>query len=337
MNGRGRTLPKKVEPKTARPSLAGHLRIARFDHWIKNVFVLPGIIVAVSMQPENLDAASLVIRAILGLLSTGLIASSNYVLNEILDAPFDRQHPIKKNRPVPAGQVNIPLGYVQWLVLMGLGAAVGSMISTSFVVAVLALWVMGIVYNVPPIRSKDKPYIDVLSEAVNNPIRFLLGWFIVGPTTVPPLSLLLSYWMVGSYFMGIKRYAEYREINDSGVAESYRKSFGVYNEQRLIVAIMFYASVAMLFFGAFIVRYRLELVLAFPMVAWVMATYLSISFKEHSAAQAPEKLYREPYLMVSIVACTIVIGALLFVDVPVLYRAFPPSIQSFSDLMSIPW
>jgi hypothetical protein len=138
--------------------------------------------------------------------------------------------------------------------------------------------------------------------------------------------------MVGCYFMAIKRYAEYRDIDDSSVAVSYRKSFGYYNERRLIVAIMFYASVAMLFFGAFIVRYRLDLVLTFPMVAVVMATYLSIAFKEHSAAQAPEKLYREPHLMISVVVCTIVIAALLFIDIPFLYRVFPASIQSISDL-----
>jgi hypothetical protein len=99
---------------------------------------------------------------------------------------------------------------------------------------------------------------------------------------------------------------------------------------------MFYASISMLFFGAFIVRYRLELVLAFPLVALVMATYLSIGFKKDSAAQAPEKLYREPPLMASIVLCTILIVVLLFVDIPVLYKVFPASVQSWSDLTTLP-
>ena len=83
-------------------------------------------------------------------------------------------------------------------------------------------------------------------------------------------------------------------------------------------------------------RYRLELVLSFPMVAVVMATYLSIAFKEQSAAQAPEKLYREPNLMVSVIVCTVLIGVLLFVDMPFLYRLFPASIQTLSDLTSFP-
>ena len=99
---------------------------------------------------------------------------------------------------------------------------------------------------------------------------------------------------------------------------------------------MFYASISMLFFGAFIVRYRLELVLAFPLVALVMATYLAIGFKPGSATQTPEKLYREPILMVSVVACAVLIAVLLFVDIPALHEIFPASVQSWSDLKSIP-
>src|SRR5258708_16297192 len=37
-----------------------------------------------------------------------LLASSNYVLNEILDARTDREHPVKRRRPIPSGRVRIP-------------------------------------------------------------------------------------------------------------------------------------------------------------------------------------------------------------------------------------
>ncbi len=82
----------------------------------------------------------------------------------------------------------------------------------------------------------------------------------------------------------------------------------------------------MLFFGAFIVRYRLELILTFPLVALVMAVYLSLAFKPESAAQHPEKLYRQQILMTSVGACFALMVVLLFVDLP-RFRAFstPPS------------
>src|SRR5207342_2099057 len=121
------------------------------------------------------------------------------------------------------------------------------------------------------------------SEAVNNALRLLAGWFIGSTLSVAPASLILSYWMVGCYFMAIKRYAEYREIGDPARAAAYRKSFAYYTLERLMVSIVFYGSAAMLFLGAFIMRYRLELILSFPLVALVMAIYFAIAFKKDSA------------------------------------------------------
>jgi 4-hydroxybenzoate polyprenyltransferase len=184
---------------------------------------------------------------------------------------------------------------------------------------------MGCVYNIPPVRSKDVPYVDVLSEAINNPIRMLAGWFIVTDSTIAPSSLLLSYWMIGCYFMALKRYAEFRNISDPRRAAAYRRSFAYFTADRLLVAVMFYGSAAMLFFGAFCMRYRLELILAFPAIALVMAVYLSVAMKENSAAQNPERLYREPALMASVVGAALVIVVLLSIDLPIMQRIFAPT------------
>lgn len=307
------------------PSLRGHVLIIRADHWVKNVFVLPGIVVAASIDRSVLNSV-LPAHVIIGLLSVCLISSSNYVLNEILDAPFDRAHPAKRARPVPEGQVNIRLAYVQWMVLMITGIGLGLLVSMAFTLTMLGLWVMGCVYNVSPLRTKDVPVLDVLSEAINNPLRMLAGWYLTTTAALPPASLLASYWMLGCYFMAIKRFAEYRDFESSRASASYRKSFSFYDEPRLLVSITFYGSCAMLFFGAFIMRYRLELILSFPLVALVMAIYLSLAFKPDSAAQQPEKLYREPVLVAAIVACGLVMVLLLFLDVPLVHQIFVPSI-----------
>jgi len=312
-------------PSASRATLWGHIQIARVDHWFKNVFVFPGVVVAIGMNPSLLSSPDLPIRLFLGLIAICLVASSNYVVNEVLDAPCDRQHPTKCNRPVPSGKVNIPLAYVQWLLLMAVGMGVALQVSVFFALTMLVLWVMGCIYNIPPVRSKDLPYIDVLSEAVNNPLRMLAGWFIAGSLVIPPTSLLLSYWMIGCYFMGMKRFAEYRHIDDPARAAAYRKSFSFYTEPRLLVSVMFYGSAAMLFFGSFLIRYRFELILSFPMLALVMATYLSLAFKEDSAVQRPEGLYREPMLMAAVVGSTVLMAILMFTDIPFLYQIFDPT------------
>ena len=125
-------MTSKKTGTACRPSIEGHLLIARFDHWVKNVFVVPGIIVAISMQPDHPGLGSILYQTILGLISAGLIASSNYVINEILDAPYDLKHPIKRNPPVPSGRVSIPLGYLQWLVLMVAGGTMDGAIVVVF-------------------------------------------------------------------------------------------------------------------------------------------------------------------------------------------------------------
>lgn len=306
---------------TTEPTLAGHLSIARFDHWIKNIFVLPGIVIALSIDHPK-DLLWLAVHVVMGLLAVGLVASSNYTINEVLDAPHDLWHPVKRLRPVPSGKVSIPLAYVQWLVLMVAGVGIAASISTLFGLTMVALWVMGILYNVPPIRLKDRVYLDVLSESVNNPLRMLAGWYMVTSLLPPPGSLLVSYWMIGCYFMAIKRFTEYREIGNPAVSAAYRKSFASYDERSLLVSIMFYGSFAMLAFGGFAARYRLEMVLAYPMVALVMAVYLNLAFKPNSAAQSPELLYRDRLLVLSVGACIVVMAVLYFIDVPMLKTFF---------------
>jgi decaprenyl-phosphate phosphoribosyltransferase len=317
--------------QTAETSLAvkirAHIAIARFDHWTKNVFVLPGIIIPLSVTDVAVDAG-LAWRILIGMLATGFIASSNYVLNEVLDAPYDRLHPIKKDRPVARGLVNVPIAYAQWLLLLVIGMGLAALLSSPGLTWTLgALWVMGCIYNIPPIRSKDVPYLDVLSESVNNPIRMLAGWYMVTTTTFPPASLLVSYWMIGCYLMALKRFSEFRQINNQSRAGAYRKSFHRYTERSLLVSVTFYAAAAMLFFGAFIVRYRVELVLAFPFVALVMAVYYHLAFDENSAAQNPEDLHRHRGLMVSCTLCAVAMATLLIVEIPILQQVFAPTMQ----------
>jgi 4-hydroxybenzoate polyprenyltransferase len=318
---------------TAAParSLRPYLQIARFDHWVKNVFVLPGIVLGVYASPERLDG--LTVRTLVGLLSVGLIASSNYVINEVMDAPFDRHHPVKSARPIPSGRCSIPVAYFEWILLMVLGMALALAISLPFAATMGFLWLMGVFYNIAPLRTKDVPYLDVISESVNNPIRLLAGWFITGSPHVAPGSLLVSYWMVGAYFMAVKRFAEYREIGNRSVSIAYRRSFAFYDEPRLLVSIMFYAAFAMLTFGAFIARYRLELALGFPFVALVMAIYLKLSFQPNSAVQNPEFLWKQRGLMICVVLCAIVLTGLMFLDIPAIYRIFDADYSGMKTLV----
>jgi len=298
-----------------------YVQIARIDHWFKNSFMILGVVLAVFYRPDLLQWDALR-RLALAVLATCLVASSNYVLNELLDAPMDLLHPDKRFRPVPSGRVKPAIGYVEWIAVGAAGLLIAWQINRFFAASALLLWIMGVLYNVPPIRTKEWPYLDVLSESVNNPIRLMLGWFALLDTQVPPVSLMLSYWMIGAFFMATKRFAELRHIGDRAVAAAYRHSFAYYTEARLLVSMLFYATACALFAGIFIVRYHLELILFVPFAAGLFAYYLSLGLEPDSAAQKPEALYRHRGFVLYLVICFAVFLLLMFTEIPALYTWF---------------
>lgn len=303
-----------------------YLQIARPDHWFKNVFMVPGMAVAWFAQPELLVAEQWW-RVPLAFVSACLIASSYYTLNEIRDAPFDALHPVKRLRPVPSGQINVRVGYVQCAVLALLGLLAACALGASFLICAAALLAMGGIYNMPPMRSKDVPYVDVLTESINNPLRLLLGWYATGIALMVPASLVLAYWMLGAFFMTVKRLAEFRAIADPVVAAAYRKSFAHYTESRLLVSTQFYAVAFGMALGVFLVRYRVEMVLVVPLLAGFIAWYLHMGLQHDSAAQRPEALYRQHGFMAYTALTLVVMLLLLVIDMPWLADIVEPTIN----------
>jgi len=300
-----------------------YLAIVRFDHWFKNVFMIPGVVLALFDTPQALTSG-LFLRIAAGFLIAGIVASSNYIFNEILDAEQDRLHPLKQDRPLAAGTARKSVAWKLWIIFSLTGLILASLLGTKFFACSAALWIQGICYNAPPLRLKDKPFLDVLSESVNNPIRLGLGWFATGNTFLPTLSLVLAYWMLGAFFMAVKRLAEYRCTDDRSSLARYRRSFRFYDEESLLGSIIFTSSAFAMFFGVFLIRYRIELILAVPFVAAFMGAYLHLGFQPGSPVQTPEKLYREKWFVAYTSLCCLVLLLLLFVDLPFLESLFAP-------------
>ena len=294
-----------------------YFKIARLDHWFKNIFCLPGIILAYFIC-ENSFFYGDIHNIIIGFIAICAVVSSNYTLNEILDAKTDLLHPVKFNRPIPSGLVNISIAYLQYLLLAFLSFYFAYQLNLPFLITIISLWVMGILYNAQPVRSKDIPYVDVLSESVNNPIRFCAGWFMVSTNHPPPITLIIAYWMIGAFFMTLKRYAELKFINDKEKAICYRKSFSNMNENKLLSIAFLYACLFCLFYGLYISLFRIELVLSFPFVSAMISIYFQIALKENSPVQNPEYLYREKKLMLSVFLVALSCLFCLFQDIPLL-------------------
>jgi decaprenyl-phosphate phosphoribosyltransferase len=298
-------------------SILNYVKIARPDHWIKNIFMLPGAALAFLLSGSHPEP-HVIGKILLGLVILCITASANYTINEYLDAEFDRFHPLKQNRPGALGLLDRRFVALQYLLLVAVSLGMASLMGRDFLSTSALLLIMGLIYNVPPIRTKDRAYLDVLSESVNNPIRLLMGWFAVVDGMLPPSSVLIAYWMGGAFLMAMKRYSEYRRIANPEIAEAYRRSFKYYTEQSLLLSSLFYANTSSFFLGIFLIKYRIEFLLTFPLIAYLFTWYMRIALERDSAAQAPEKLFRQGRLLGFVAALFLLFLVLATVDIPVL-------------------
>ncbi len=298
--------------------MKNYIKIARPDHWIKNLFILPGVMIAILLTHHTLTDIN-IIRLIIAFLATCMIASANYVINEWLDAPFDKYHPTKKNRPVVTSDMKLSGILAEYFALIIIGICLSLVISIPFTTISAVLLIMGVLYNVKPFRTKDIPYLDVLSESINNMLRLLMGWFVITSSSIPPSSILIGYWMTGAFLMATKRFAEYRMINDPETAGLYRRSFVYYTEKKLLTSALFYALVSNFCLGVFLIKYRIEYLICMPLVFLLFSYYTAMALDPDSAVQRPEKLYKEKKLMAILLSLLIALTVFTFIDVSFLH------------------
>ena len=298
--------------------MKNYVKIARPDHWIKNFFIMPGVAIAFLLTEHSIRDIN-ILKLICAFFATRMIASANYVINEWLDAPFDKFHPTKKNRPVVAENMKFSIVIAEYIALIIVGVILSLLVNNPFLITSLILLFMGFLYNVKPFRTKDIAYFDVLSESVNNMLRLMMGWFVVTDSSLPPSSILIGYWMSGAFLMATKRFAEYRMIGNPETAGLYRRSFKYYSEKTLLASALFYSLVSTFCLGVFLIKYRIEYLLCMPLVFLLFSYYVAMAFDPDSAVQRPEKLFKEKTLMFMVFIIIIAFTALTFVNVDFLH------------------
>lgn len=299
-----------------------YISIARPDHWVKHIFILPGIVAAIVLSQPSLSE-NLLLNCIVGLTSACLIASANYVINEWLDAESDRNHPEKSTRPAAVGLLKAKYVYAEYAILSLSGLLAAYAVNTLFFVMALALLTSGVFYNVKPFRIKDRIYLDVLAEALNNPIRLVMGWAMVSSHTIPPLSLIVTYWAGGAFLMTAKRLSEYQFIlKEKGASAPglYRRSFSFYSMESLVISCFIWALTSAFGIAIFLIKYRAEFIFTFPVIIVLFSYYLHLGFQSNSVAQKPELLHRDKRLIVIIAVLIMVASVNAFIDLPAIER-----------------
>jgi len=102
-------------------TLKNIVALARPEHWVKNLFLfLPAFFAARLAEPDIL------LQATLGFVAFSLTASAVYALNDLVDAPQDRNHPDKRNRPIASGAMSRWEGILSMVALLPAGLSLAA-------------------------------------------------------------------------------------------------------------------------------------------------------------------------------------------------------------------
>jgi decaprenyl-phosphate phosphoribosyltransferase len=283
-------------PEKRKSSL--YIASLRLDRWPRSMAIIVGSAAVFLVHPEWLRSALTPAHALLislAFLLTWMVSTANYIINEITDAPFDAYHPGKKHRPLVQNKISVKVLLIGW-VLLALAALLlaRALYSQVFVFSLGALLLAGILYNVPPLRMKDVPYLDSTLESANNPIRFLIGWYVLA-AEFPPISLLLAWWAFGNFLMVGKRVAE-KKFLTAAESSAYRLSLNRYSVRGLVIFMGFNGLSFLAMFILFAIQLNLKTFLyALPFIMFYLVFFMVKSIQDRDAAEEPEKLLKNPY------------------------------------------
>jgi 4-hydroxybenzoate polyprenyltransferase len=169
----------------------GMVRTVRPHQWMKNVFVLAPIVFA-----KELFDGELLIRAGGAFAVFCLLAGAVYTINDIVDAPSDRVHPVKRHRPIAAGivPINVAKGLAAMLFVVAMaGALYGPPL---FALVCFGYFVQNLAYS---FRLKKIAYADVGCIALGFVLRVVAGGL---ATRIPVSSYLIACTALLALFLG---------------------------------------------------------------------------------------------------------------------------------------
>ncbi|SDK29178.1 decaprenyl-phosphate phosphoribosyltransferase [Actinopolyspora mzabensis] len=201
--------------------LNGLLKELRPKQWVKNILVL-----AAPFSAGELWAVPTLLDAAVAFAVFSMAASGIYFINDALDVESDRAHPTKRNRPIAAGLIPLPVAYgVCGLLLVG--SLVVSGLMSMGLLAVMVVYVavqLGYCFGL-----KHQPVIDLCIVASGFLLRAVAGGAAAGLEITQWFYIVVAF---GSLFMVAgKRYAEVKLANETGA--KIRKSLRAYSASYL--------------------------------------------------------------------------------------------------------
>ena len=255
-------------------------KIIRIKQWYKNIVIFLPLVFSLSLL--NLDSIYL---TIVGFIALSLASSALYIRNDILDIEFDKQHPIKKFRPLASGQISKKNAYIIFVLLLSSSLIIAAILNWQLVIVLIFLFVNTTVYSQ---WLKNFAYVDLLSISLNFVIRVLAGMLL--------LQVGISPWLVFgvflvAFFLGLmKRKSEIIILKETAIL--HRKSFSRYSIRNLNYSLIIVSILVILTYSVYSITNDPtndnRLIYTIPIVAIIIFRQYYLSEKNISAKKFSE-------------------------------------------------
>lgn len=173
-------------------------RAMRVNQWIKNLIVFTAVIFA-----GKLFDVVVLWQAFLSFCIFCLLSSTSYLLNDIIDYPYDKKHPVKRYRPIAAGEISMQQATFTVFILTILSLLFSLLFSSAFFFLALIFILLHFFYS---LYLKKFPTVDIFSISFSFMIRAIGGEVVTGYHI--PIWLLLTIFFVSLFMATVKRHAE---------------------------------------------------------------------------------------------------------------------------------
>jgi 4-hydroxybenzoate polyprenyltransferase len=288
--------------------LTALLKTMRPRQWTKNGFVFFALVF-----DKQLFQLPALLHTLTGFALFCLISSAVYIFNDLADLEADRQHPEKKKRPLPSGQLSQGVAWTAGILLVALTLPLGWLLSPFFAGVLAFYFLINLAYSR---WLKHIPILDVMIVAAGFVLRVHAGTTLIVVERFSPWLYVVT--TLGALYLGFgKRRAELALLSHG--AGSHRKVLEGYTLPLLdqyitIVSAATILAYSLYTFSAPNLPANHTMMLTIPFIAYIIFRYLYIIQVTHDAGAPEEVLLSDRPMQIAIFLFGLAVIAIFYLS-----------------------
>ncbi|MEM7797974.1 MAG: decaprenyl-phosphate phosphoribosyltransferase [Chloroflexota bacterium] len=284
------------------------IQTMRPRQWTKNVFVFAALIFDGTLD----NFAPRLLSMGLAFVLLCVMSSTVYIMNDLADIESDREHPVKKNRPLPSGRLNPRVALVAALTMGAASLGLGFFLSVPFGLILLTYLVLQIAYT---FYFKHVVLLDVFSIASGFVLRVAAGVAVITVQRFSPWLYVCMGFLALFLALGKRRHELILLGENAGAHRAILKEYSLDFVDRLITIVLTSAltSYVMYTFLAEGLPENDMMMLTIPFVLYAIARYLYLAVVKNIGGAPEEILLKDRPLQLSMGLWGLMVISVLYI------------------------